>query len=64
MRRQRSRRRQWPPALGRIITSAALLVMIVFLGFAAGKGLGMKEMGLSLPRKRSHHPTPLNVRAA
>jgi RND superfamily putative drug exporter len=33
---------------GRIITSAALLVMIVFLGFAAGKSLGVKEMGLSL----------------
>jgi putative drug exporter of the RND superfamily len=33
---------------GRIITSAALLVMIVFLGFAAGKSLGIKEMGLSL----------------
>src|SRR3954453_5734838 len=31
---------------GRIITSAALLVMIVFLGFAAGKSLGIKEMGL------------------
>jgi RND superfamily putative drug exporter len=33
---------------GRIITSAALLVMIVFLGFAAGRSLGIKEMGLSL----------------
>jgi RND superfamily putative drug exporter len=33
---------------GRIITSAAVLVMIVFLGFAAGRSLGIKEMGLSL----------------
>jgi putative drug exporter of the RND superfamily len=33
---------------GRIITSAALLVMIVFLGFAAGQSLGIKEMGLAL----------------
>jgi RND superfamily putative drug exporter len=33
---------------GRIITSAALLVMIVFLGFAAGRSLGINEMGLSL----------------
>jgi RND superfamily putative drug exporter len=33
---------------GRIITSAALLVMIVFLGFAAGRSLGIKEMGLAL----------------
>jgi RND superfamily putative drug exporter len=33
---------------GRIITSAALLVTIVFLGFAAGKHLGIKEMGLAL----------------
>ncbi|MEP7193946.1 MAG: MMPL family transporter [Actinomycetota bacterium] len=33
---------------GRIITSAALLVTIVFLGFAAGQGLGIKEMGLAL----------------
>jgi putative drug exporter of the RND superfamily len=33
---------------GRIITSAAVLVMIVFLGFAAGRSLGVKEMGLSL----------------
>jgi RND superfamily putative drug exporter len=33
---------------GRIITSAAALVMIVFLGFAAGSSLGIKEMGLSL----------------
>jgi RND superfamily putative drug exporter len=33
---------------GRIITSAALLVMIVFLGFAAGTSLGIKEMGLAL----------------
>jgi putative drug exporter of the RND superfamily len=33
---------------GRIITSAALLVLIVFLGFAAGKSLGIKEMGLAL----------------
>jgi putative drug exporter of the RND superfamily len=33
---------------GRIITSAALLVVIVFLGFAAGKLLGIKQMGLAL----------------
>jgi RND superfamily putative drug exporter len=33
---------------GRIITSAAMLVLIVFLGFAAGKSLGIKEMGLAL----------------
>ncbi len=33
---------------GRIITSAAALVLIVFLGFAAGKSLGIKEMGLAL----------------
>jgi putative drug exporter of the RND superfamily len=33
---------------GRIITSAALLVMIVFLGFAFGQNLGIKQMGLAL----------------
>jgi putative drug exporter of the RND superfamily len=33
---------------GRIITSAAALVLIVFLGFAAGQSLGIKEMGLAL----------------
>ncbi|MGZ4603675.1 MAG: MMPL family transporter [Kineosporiaceae bacterium] len=33
---------------GRIITSAAALVMIVFLGFALGQNLGVKEMGLAL----------------
>jgi len=33
---------------GRIITSAALAIMIVFLGFAAGQTLGIKEMGLAL----------------
>jgi predicted RND superfamily exporter protein len=33
---------------GRIITSAALPVMMVFLGFAAGQSLGIKEMGLAL----------------
>jgi RND superfamily putative drug exporter len=33
---------------GRIITSAAALVIIVFLGFAAGQTLGIKEMGLAL----------------
>ena len=33
---------------GRIITSAALLVMIVFLGFAAGRSLAVKEFGLAL----------------
>src|SRR6266542_3198432 len=32
---------------GRIITSAAFLVMIVFLGFAAGQTLGIKEFGLA-----------------
>ena len=33
---------------GRIITSAALLMLIVFAGFAAGRMLGIKEMGLAL----------------
>ena len=33
---------------GRIITSAAFLILIVFLGFAAGQTLGIKEMGLAL----------------
>jgi len=33
---------------GRIITSAALLVIIVFLGFALGQNLGIKQMGLAL----------------
>ena len=33
---------------GRIITSAALAVVIVFLGFAAGHSLGIKEFGLAL----------------
>ena len=33
---------------GRIITSAAGLVIIVFLGFAAGQSLGIKEFGLAL----------------
>ena len=33
---------------GRIITSAALLVMIVFLGFTTGRLLGIKQMGLAL----------------
>jgi RND superfamily putative drug exporter len=33
---------------GRIITSAALCILIVFLGFAAGQTLGIKEMGLAL----------------
>jgi RND superfamily putative drug exporter len=33
---------------GRIITSAALLMLIVFLGFTAGKLLGIKQMGLAL----------------
>jgi RND superfamily putative drug exporter len=33
---------------GRIITSAAALVVVVFLGFAAGQSIGIKEMGLSL----------------
>jgi putative drug exporter of the RND superfamily len=35
-------------ASGRIITSAAALVMIVFLGFALGQDLGIKQMGLAL----------------
>jgi RND superfamily putative drug exporter len=34
---------------GRIITSAAFLVIIVFLGFAAGQTLGVKEFGLAWP---------------
>ncbi len=33
---------------GRIITSAALIVVIVFLGFATAKMLGLKEMGVAL----------------
>ncbi|HEV2252350.1 MAG TPA: efflux RND transporter permease subunit [Streptosporangiaceae bacterium] len=33
---------------GKIITSAAFLVIIVFLGFAAGKTLAIKEFGLAL----------------
>jgi RND superfamily putative drug exporter len=33
---------------GRIITSAAVLVFIVFLGFVAGDNVGIKEMGLAL----------------
>jgi RND superfamily putative drug exporter len=33
---------------GRIITSAAFLVIIVFLGFAAGQSLGIKEFGLAM----------------
>jgi RND superfamily putative drug exporter len=33
---------------GRIITCAALLITIVFAGFAAGHNLGIKEMGLAL----------------
>jgi RND superfamily putative drug exporter len=33
---------------GKIITSAALLVILVFLGFAAGQTLGIEEMGLVL----------------
>lgn len=33
---------------GRIITSAALLVVIVFAGFATGQMVGIKEMGLAL----------------
>jgi putative drug exporter of the RND superfamily len=33
---------------GQIITCAALGIMIVFLGFAAGQTLGIKEMGLAL----------------
>jgi len=33
---------------GKIITSAAFLVIIVFLGFAAGQTLGIKEFGLAM----------------
>ena len=33
---------------GRIITSAALLIVIVFAGFAAGRMVGIKEFGLAL----------------
>jgi RND superfamily putative drug exporter len=33
---------------GRIITSAALLIMIVFLGFVTGQNVGIKQMGLAL----------------
>ena len=33
---------------GRIITSAALLIVIVFAGFAGGRLIGIKELGLSL----------------
>ena len=33
---------------GQIITSAAFLVIIVFLGFAAGQSLGIKEFGLAM----------------
>jgi putative drug exporter of the RND superfamily len=33
---------------GRIITSAALLIVIVFCGFAAGRELGVKELGFAL----------------
>jgi RND superfamily putative drug exporter len=33
---------------GRIITSAAFAILIVFAGFAAGQTLGIKEMGLAL----------------
>ena len=33
---------------GKIITSAAFLVIIVFLGFASGQSLGIKEFGLAM----------------
>jgi len=33
---------------GRIITSAALLIVIVFVGFATGQMLGIKELGFAL----------------
>ncbi|BEP16081.1 MMPL family transporter [Acidothermaceae bacterium B102] len=33
---------------GRIITSAALLIVIVFAGFTGGRMIGIKELGLSL----------------
>jgi uncharacterized membrane protein YdfJ with MMPL/SSD domain len=35
------------PRSGRIITSTAFCVLIVFPGFAAGQTLGIKEMGLA-----------------
>ena len=41
---------------GRIITSAALLVMIVFLGFAAGQSLGIKEMAWPWPSRSPSMP--------
>ena len=46
---------------GRIITSAALLVIIVFLGFAPGQNLGIKEMrpGDGRRRRRRRHPGPV-----
>ncbi|HEV2376345.1 MAG TPA: MMPL family transporter [Streptosporangiaceae bacterium] len=47
---------------GWIITSAAFLVLIVFLGFAAGHSLGVKEFGLALAVAVAHrrHPGPLH----
>ena len=39
---------------GRIITSAALLMVIVFAGFAAGQLLVMKEIGVALVTRRRH----------
>ncbi len=33
---------------GKIITSAAFLVIIVFLGFASGQTMGIKEFGLAM----------------
>jgi putative drug exporter of the RND superfamily len=33
---------------GKIITSAAFLVIIVFLGFASGQSMGIKEFGLAM----------------
>jgi putative drug exporter of the RND superfamily len=45
---------------GKIITSAAFLVIIVFLGFASGKTMGIKEFGHGHRRRRRRHPGPLH----
>ena len=47
---------------GRIITSAAFLVMIVFLGFAAGQTPGHQGVrpGAGHRRRRRRHPGPLH----
>jgi RND superfamily putative drug exporter len=48
IRRHQRRGRHRHAGSGRIITSAAFAVVIVFLGFAAGHSLGIKEFGLAL----------------